>query len=309
MHWLGGEPESRILVWLSARLGIVSNVLSVIMPLFPIESIVSQLPSIKIVDVGAMMVSGAANPYDPLLQSLSCEVVGFEPVAAECEKLNAHYAGRFTYLPHVVGDGSSQTFYECAAAYNSSLFAPNMALIARFTGFEELFRVVATRSVLTKRLDDIPEASGTDFLKLDVQGGELLVLEGAIRTLRDVLVIHTEAEFLPMYNNQPLFSDIAPWLRARGFVLHKIPAIGVRVFESFMTDDPAAANQVLWCDVVYVRDFLALDRLSETQLLKLAAIAHENYESHDLAAVALGEYDRRTGSALQRRYIDRLIAA
>src|SRR5688572_10423413 len=218
------------------------------MPAFPMESIVP--PSLKIVDVGAMIVDGLSNPYDAMLQSLSCEVVGFEPVAAECKKLNEHYSGLFTFLPHVVGDGSQQTFYECAAAYNSSLFEPNMELISRFTGFQELFTVVATRSVLTKPLDEIPKASGADYLKLDVQGGELMVLEGAARTLRDVLVIHTEAEFLPLYRNQPLFSDIDPWLRARGFVLHKMPIMGVRRLHPIKTDDPVAANQLLWCDLV-----------------------------------------------------------
>ena len=279
------------------------------MPAFPMESIVPQLPSLKIVDVGAMIVNGLSNPYDAMLQSLSCQVVGFEPVAAECKKLNEHYSGLFTFLPHVVGDGSQQTFYECAAAYNSSLFEPNMELLARFTGFQELFTVVATSSVLTKPLDEIPEASGTDYLKLDVQGGELMVLEGATRTLRDVLVIHTEAEFLPLYKNQPLFSDIDPWLRARGFVLHKMPIMGVRRLHPIKADDPVAANQLLWCDLVYMRDFLALDRLSEQQLLKLTAILHENYESYDLAAVVLGEFDRRAGTAFQGQYINRLTVA
>ncbi|HET9404582.1 MAG TPA: FkbM family methyltransferase, partial [Burkholderiales bacterium] len=163
--------------------------------------------------------------------------------------------------------------------------------------------------VLTRRLDDIPEVSGTDFLKLDVQGGEIMVLNGAVRTLRDVLVIHAEAEFLPMYKNQPLFSDIDPWMRAHGFVLHKIPILGVRALYPFSTTDAAAANQVLWSDVVYVRDFMVLDRLSEAQLLKLAAILHANYESYDLAGVALGVVDRRTGSDLQKQYIDSLMAA
>ena len=115
------------------------------MPAFPMESIVP--PSLKIVDVGAMIVDGLSNPYDAMLQSLSCEVVGFEPVAPECKKLNEHYSGLFTFLPHVVGDGSQQAFYECAAAYNSSLFEPNMELLARFAGFQELFTVVATSSV------------------------------------------------------------------------------------------------------------------------------------------------------------------
>jgi hypothetical protein len=80
---------------------------------------------------------------------------------------------------------------------HSSLLEPNMALLDQFTGFAELFRVVATRPVATRRLDDVPQAAGADYLKLDVQGAELMVLDGAAETLRSVLVVHTEAEFAP----------------------------------------------------------------------------------------------------------------
>ena len=268
-----------------------------------IARLLSALPPVKIVDVGAMDVGDA--PYAPLVAALPCEVIGFEPGEEECRKLNdAGQAGR-RFLPYVIGDGSEQTFHVCAYAYNSSLLEPNFELLRWFTEFEKLFAVVESQPVQTKRLDDIPEVAGADFLKMDVQGGELMVLRGAERVLRDVLVVHTEACFSQLYKGQPLIADIDLHLRAHGFFFHRFAYFGGYPFKPIPVGDVdrPMINQPLWCDAIYVRDFQKFDRLSPGQLLKLAAIVHENYESRGLAAVALEEFDRKTGSTLQPQYL------
>jgi FkbM family methyltransferase len=274
---------------------------------FSIATIIAGLTPIRIVDIGAMAIADP-DAYAPLAASLGCEVVGFEPLEEECEKRNRHARPGCVYLPYVIGDGSVQTFYETNSGMTSSLFEPNAALLRMFDNLEEHVRVVATRQVQTRRLDDVEEARGADFLKADVQGAELMVFQGAEKILRDVLVIHAEAEFVPLYKNQPLFADVDAFLRAKGFVLHKMAHCAGRLFKPFSMarDGRREPSQWLWCDAVYVRDFLALDRLSEMQLLKLAAILHENYGSHDIAALALSAHDRRTGSNYQAQYLRRL---
>jgi FkbM family methyltransferase len=79
------------------------------------------------------------------------------------------------------------------------LFEPNNARADKFQSLGEPLRVVGSRRVEPKRLDDLAETSGANFLKLDVEGGEMLVLQGAVKRLRDVLIVHTEVEFLPLY--------------------------------------------------------------------------------------------------------------
>jgi FkbM family methyltransferase len=278
--------------------------------MFPISLVLPELTTIKIVDVGAMKVGSDA--YEQVAKEFSCEVIGFDALPAECEKLNALGLKGRRFLPYVIGDGSAQTLHECAKAHNSSLLEPNMALLEQFTGFAELFRVVATRPVATRRLDDIPEAAGADYLKLDVQGAELMVLDGAADTLRSVLVVHTEAEFAPMYKNQPLFGDLDTRLRSLGFVFHELRFVGKRPFRPFPVlkenMEKMVVSQMLWCDAVYVRDFMAFDRLAPDQLLKIAAIVHEDFGSYDFAGLALASYDRKTGSDLQASYLSYLTA-
>ena len=274
--------------------------------MFPITSILPEPPRIKIIDVGAMSLGEDNDPYARLMKAVPAEVIGFEPVASECERLNRGARPGCVYLPYAVGDGTEQVFHQCNFPMTSSLLEPNDELLAMFHELRDVTRVVETSRVQTVRLDDVPEAKAADYLKLDVQGGELMVLQGAIATLRDILVVHTEIEFLPIYKRQPLFSDIDAFLRGRGFVLHKISGMKGASFKLPWIDAElaGAVNQMMWGEAVYVRDFTKLGELPAAALLKLAVILHENYGSCDLAAVVLDAHDRKAATSLTDRYLE-----
>lgn len=243
------------------------------------------------------------------MESFSYEIVGFEPSAEECEKLNRSKNASHLYLPHAIGDGNRRTFYECTSPYCSSLFEPNTALVGKFQNLGDLLRVVGTRQIDTRRLDDLAQTAAADFLKVDVQGGELLVLEGAVECLRSILAVHVEVEFLPLYKDQPLFADIDNFLRAQGFAFHTLVPSGRTFKPVVVNNDPNGwARQIIWADAVYIRDFMMFAELAPDALLKLAVILHEVYQSMDLAAFALEAHDRQAGGRLQAQYLHRLWA-
>jgi FkbM family methyltransferase len=277
------------------------------MLLFALTSILPPFPRLKIVDVGAMKLETGTECYAPLLRTAPCELIGFEPVTAEFDRLRGIAKEHEHYLPYFVGDGSMRIFHECNFPMTSSLFEPNTELLAKFQNLEELVRVVKKSPVQTTRLDDMPEVRGTDFLKVDVQGAELLVFRGGMDMLSDVLVIQTEIEFVPLYKDQPLFGDIDAFLRVRGFQFHRMEAAG-RTFKPLISNNNpnATMGQLLWGDAVYVRDFMTFDRLAPTALLKLACILHECYRSYDLAAVALEAHDRQAGTRIHAAYLEKL---
>jgi FkbM family methyltransferase len=269
-----------------------------------------QVPTIDAVDVGAMFV-GEEAPYVPLMKQGLARVVGFEPVQAECDRLNASARPGERYLPYFIGDGSERTFYLTNYSMTSSLYEPNTALLNRFQNLEGLTRVVSTHQVQTRRLDDIPEIAGMDLLKADIQGAELDMLRGAERLLKEALVLHVEVEFLEMYKGQPLFGDVDVFLRARGFVLHSFLGLAGRVYQPlYLQNDPNTTwHQHIWSDVVYVRDFMRWRELKDQELLKMAAILHESYNSFDLAGLALQHYQDRTAVRIWDAYMTRLIGS
>jgi FkbM family methyltransferase len=120
-------------------------------------------------------------------------------------------------------------------------------------------------TTLDRWLDDGP-VDNVHVLKLDVQGAELDVLEGAERALRTVRLLEVEVELNPIYDGQPLFGDVDRFLRALGFVLWRLghlvhyshagaPDVAVadrQFFDSRLLELEAGGGQVYWAHAYYV---------------------------------------------------------
>ncbi|MFM9982177.1 MAG: FkbM family methyltransferase [Burkholderiales bacterium] len=260
-----------------------------------------------IVDVGASFV-GEPPLYQPLLQSGDARLVGFEPDAAACAKLGEMFGAPHRFFPYFIGDGRPGVFRETNWVATGSLFAPNPAVMEKFHNLHEVATLVAEHPVQTRRLDDIPGIGDVDFLKLDVQGAELMVLQGAERTLRDVVMVQVEVEFLELYAGQPLFADVDRYLRSQGFMFHTFCSTGSRCFKPLLRDGNPniGLNQVLWSDAVYVRSWLDPERISPAKLANLAILLNDLSGSVDLCHLVLGFLDDATGSAHASTYLSRL---
>jgi len=103
-------------------------------------------------------------------------------------------------------------------------------------------------AVPIRRLDSIAESllapENTLFLKLDVQGFELPVLEGASQTLARVVALETELSLAVVYDGQALLHDVSDWLYERGFGMVWLD----RIYNDPMTD------HLLQVDALFLRD-------------------------------------------------------
>lgn len=263
-------------------------------------------PKIKVVDIGAMDSNDENCPCRKLLRINACEIIGFEPDEKECEKLNQSGNGRF--LPYIIGDGDRHIFRICNQSMTSSLYEPNTALLEKFQYLEELTRVIKRQEVSTKRLDDIEQLKNADYLKIDTQGAEFEILSGAKELLKDVVAVHTEVIFLPLYIDQPRFAQVDSLLQDNGFLFHNFYGAGGRVFKPLVVDKNYSKplNQILWADAIYIRNFMDYGSMPPQKLLKLAVILHEIYGSYDLVNYALTEYDKQSKTGLSNQYLQLL---
>jgi FkbM family methyltransferase len=277
--------------------------------MFSFRELFPDTPDIHVVDVGASPLDGQPI-YQPILNHGGYRLTGFEPSAAMYEELTRQPHPKMTFYPYALGDGRDAVLNICFSPGMTSLLEPDLELLGHFHGFGDWGRIVDRQPLTTRRFDDVAEVQEIDFLKLDVQGSELAVLEHATEKLRSVLVLHVETQFVPFYKNQPLFADIDQCLRRAGFLFHKFGPLVSRLFQPLIlnSDIYAGLSQILWTDAVYVRSFLEFSHLTADALLKTARLVHDIYGSFDLANLALIHCDRQIGSARSPAYLQRLMA-
>lgn len=260
----------------------------------PLTTILGITTRIHIVDIGASP-SGGHPPYQILLDQNIATVIGFEPNQGALTTLEERKRSKDLYLPYIVADGKPHTFYHTSAHEMSSILEPNMEVLSLFHGYPEFGTVERREPVQTSRLDDIIEIDRMDMLKIDIQGAELLVFQNGLEKLANCQVIHTEVEFLQMYKNQPLFSEVELFLRTQGFVFHRFAPLRSRVLKPLKVNGSVAAglSQILDADAVFIRDPVKLHQVTSEQLLKLAIVLHDIYGSIDVAFRVLRTLDKR----------------
>lgn len=248
----------------------------------------------RIVDIGANPIDGDP-PYQPMLQAGLCTVTGFEPQREALAELQRRKGPLETYLPHAVGDGGTHTLHICRASGMTSLFPPDAATLELFAALKPLGEVTAKETLATRRLDDIAEIAGLDFLKIDIQGGELAVFQNGRAKLARAVAIQTEVSFVTLYAGQPALGAVDVELRAQGFIPHCFAAVKQWPIAPLVIngDDRQPLNQLLEADLVYVRDFRQPEHLDAEQLKQLALIAHHCYRSYDLAVRCLYLLEQR----------------
>jgi FkbM family methyltransferase len=242
----------------------------------------------SVVDIGANPIDGDP-PYKAMLGAGLCEVTGFEPQAAALQRLEQAKGPRERYLPYAVADGTERTLHVCALEGMTSLLVPDPEHLALFNLFPTWGTVKERIPVKTRKLDDIAEIGAVDFLKMDVQGAERVVLAHGQAKLKDCVVIQTEVSFVPLYKDQPSFGAMDLALRDMGFLPHSVTGTKIWPIAPMVVGDAPnrGIRQLLETDMVYVRDFTRPGNMTAEQWKHLALVAHHCYGSYDLALKAI----------------------
>lgn len=169
-----------------------------------------------LVDIGA-----AGGIHSRWAKFKKIHVLGFEPDERTFSSLpvNKNVSWFNTALTNKKG---KFPLYITKASTNTSMIKPNYNLINQLAYNNDDFNILTTVEVSCDTLDSVCIENNfhPDVIKIDTQGTELFILEGASKCLNDSLfAIETEVEFLPLYEGQPLFTDIHNFMQDHNYQL------------------------------------------------------------------------------------------
>jgi len=163
---------------------------------------------------------GAAGEIQPRWRQITplLNYIGFEPDERSYKEIKDKETSCNTYKIYNSAvwsyDGKLPINF-CRKPMVSSYFKPNREFVDRYADSDR-FDILSSEEVNITRLDNF-DIEYADFMKLDIQGGELEALKGGEKLLSNCLGLEVEVEFLKMYESQPLFGDICKFLDAHGF--------------------------------------------------------------------------------------------
>lgn len=256
-----------------------------------------------IVDLGAR---GGANEEWEIFGD-QIRLFCFEPEETECQRLAAQAPAHITYIPLAIAKASGRaTLYEAKLAASTGLYRTNMDYFGRLLNRDNGV-TVAEHDVEVHTLDEVLARYGNpavNFVKLDVEGAELDVLEGSPACLKlpSLVGILSEIRFHSEINGSPAYSALDAFLIRFGFRVYDLqfyhqsrvalPYPGLydyrlpngERFHAYTTH-----GQIQDGDALYFRDLLLPDNrdvahsMSATDILKLCAML-EIYSFNDCAA-------------------------
>ena len=250
--------------------------------------------SFTILEVGALSI-GSTEPFYELLDYFpSSRIIGFEIDEHVCTKMNSESREGVEYFPFALGAYNREVpLYVTNHPMCTSLYKPNEKLISLYHNFEVAY-LKSIEKVRTTQLDVFLQTQNidkVDFIKIDVQGAELDIFKGGKKALDDVLKIVCEVEFVPHYENQPLFGDVCNFLAKKDLMFNKFLGLAGRSLKPIvMNNNKNLPSQHIWSDAVYIKHVQKIPQLNDSDLIKLALLA-ATYGSADLVHYCLSFYD------------------
>lgn len=227
----------------------------------PLSEAMTDYPCTAI-DVGSA--GGFIADLNPI--AFAVDAVGFEPnpdhfAALSPEGSNWH---SLRYLPHAIGgQAGARTLYRPKFGNSSTMLPPNTAIGDAFDK-PQFFDVQETTEVEVVSLDDALcqfDIRNPDYLKLDVEGAEFEILEGASHALSTLSAIRVEVCFVEVRQGQRLGMEVGHYLEERGFRLMHVTDTNpwrVRGYRTHPAVSPEpirySRGQLVHADFLFMRD-------------------------------------------------------
>lgn len=183
-----------------------------------------------VIDIGANTGQFAESLFDFDYQGT---VISFEPVASCHEKLTRRsrkYPNFRVAERCAIGDKDTQIEFNVS---DDDVFSSVLEIKKEHTRIRPKSRIVRKESVKMFRLDSIignyiPEGETDIMLKIDTQGFEKQVLDGAEHSLSRIRGIKIEIPLVPIYDGTRFtFYEIVDFMKQHGFMPYNFNTEGV----------------------------------------------------------------------------------
>lgn len=160
------------------------------------------------------------------------DIISFEPIPQTHDELirKAAKYPNWTIAPQMAL-GEEQTSINMYL-YDSSALASSLPIREQEQDINAAYKITGRITVNQTTLDDVfteyADINKKTVLKLDVQGNEKKVLEGAKNILPKIQGIHIELSLQPLYEGETYYLDMLQLLREHGFAVHYFSPISAK---------------------------------------------------------------------------------
>ncbi|GAT62865.1 FkbM family methyltransferase [Paludibacter jiangxiensis] len=201
-----------------------------------------------LLDVGAN-----TGQYASLMRRIGYKerIVSFEPLKSAFNDLKQLSANDETWSCENFGLGNKTekaAIHVSGNSYSSSL----LDILPTHLSYDAESQYIGEEPIDLKRLDDIfaryYHPDDKVMLKIDTQGFEKNVLDGAIESLKKITLLQLEMSIEPLYKDEVLFTEMVNYLQSTGFELFALEN-GIRNPES---------GKLLQVDGIFVNKNIAI---------------------------------------------------
>lgn len=153
------------------------------------------------------------------------KIISFEPLNGAFEILKKSAKGDKNWIVnnYGLGDADSTGVINISGNSDSSSILEMLPTLSESApGLE----YIGKQEIVIKKLDTIfnsfVKSEDCVMLKIDTQGFEKNVIDGALQSLKRIKVIQLEMSIVPLYKNEMLFLDMIKYLENKGFQLFSL---------------------------------------------------------------------------------------
>lgn len=175
------------------------------------------------------------------------EIISIEPVQEVFDRLTAHATQDGHWQAHrlALGRENGEALLNVSELSTFSSLRESSPRVVRY---DARSAPVRQERVPVRPLDDVlPMLLPPDrkfFLKVDTQGAEMEVLEGAEQSLKRAAGVQLELSLQPLYVGEAVLPEVLAWMQARDFRLAQLEPVAF--------DPDMGMEALLQADVVFV---------------------------------------------------------